>query len=261
MRTLFTSKKAAGFVLLVVSLLSSCGDAPPGGGGSVIIFQPSTLNITAGGGATRQPISVRVATNDNQSMNDVEVTISGNWADPFIPALYHFYDVNNNLLLSPFKAKTDKYGMINFYIRIPDYMSTHLPQPTIVSASTVTGGGSLPPGTYSYSVTALAGLGQETNGSVIVTATTTTVGGVEIIWSAIPGAAGYNIYGRTAPEELIFTSTSAATRWTDDGQSMQQATITVPVTNTTSTILQNAFTTNIEARAGAVYNSMEIKYQ
>jgi hypothetical protein len=74
--------------------------------------------------------------------------------------------------------------------------------PAAVSAQAVAGSGALPPGTYSYVVVATRGVGQGTTGhsrpSSQVTASLGSTGGVQVSWAAVPDAAAYLVYGRTA---------------------------------------------------------------
>lgn len=77
----------------------------------------------------------------------------------------------------------------------------------------------LPPGTYHYSVSAIAD-GQESSTSPLARAVVqpnnppTGGGTITLNWAAVPGATAYNIYGNTE-QQLLATVTG--TSWTDNG--------------------------------------------
>lgn len=89
------------------------------------------------------------------------------------------------------------------------------PVPTLSTTAT---GGSLTAGAKSYRVTAINSNG-ETVPCKAVTITVpegTSTNTVTLSWSAVTGATGYKIYGRTAGSELLLATVTALT-WADDG--------------------------------------------
>ena len=76
--------------------------------------------------------------------------------------------------------------------------------------------GILPAGTYNYRLTALLGNGETTVGPEGVAVTLSATGQVQLTWAPVPGATGYNVYGRTTGGELQLVST-AVNGWVDAG--------------------------------------------
>lgn len=93
--------------------------------------------------------------------------------------------------------------------------------PTVTPSSS---GGVLAAGTYSYRLAAISPQGETTVGTAATGTTTGSTGSNALTWSAVAGATGYAIYGRTASstggavnERLLARTTQLA--WTDDGTS------------------------------------------
>jgi len=108
-------------------------------------------------------------------------------------------------------------------VTIPGYTVAATPgtpnAPTLVGQGNIAGQ-FLPPGTYHYSVSSIDANGQESAASPIssgvIQPNSPPTGGGEITvsWPAVAGAVSYNIYGNTA-QELLMNTTS--TSWTDNG--------------------------------------------
>ena len=90
----------------------------------------------------------------------------------------------------------------------------YAPQPT---TATATSGGTLAADTYSYRVTAIKDSYGETLPCTAVTQITTgATSTVTLTWTAISGASGYRVYGRTSGSELLLKELSAdVLTWTD----------------------------------------------
>lgn len=102
--------------------------------------------------------------------------------------------------------------------------------PTLQSANT---GGSLVSATYSYKVSAISEVGE----TLASSATTITIGGsistgtVTVNWTAVEGARGYNVYGRTGGSEKLIVQLGAdKILFLDDGSLTPNAAI-APITN------------------------------
>lgn len=92
-----------------------------------------------------------------------------------------------------------------------------LTPPAAPTVTPDTSGGTLPAGTYGYIITALSGTGETLPGGE-ATATLGATGQMNISWTAVPYATGYNVYGRTAGAENFLKNLPAATlTWTDTG--------------------------------------------
>lgn len=86
-----------------------------------------------------------------------------------------------------------------------------------VNAAFTAGAGTLAIGTYYYRVTALT-LSGETAPSAETSLALTAVGGVNVNWSAVPGATGYKVYGRSTGAELFIAQVAAeVTTYLDNG--------------------------------------------
>jgi hypothetical protein len=108
--------------------------------------------------------------------------------------------------------------------------SAALAAPTITAAAGTTGG-FLAAGTYSYIVTAYNSYG-ETLGSTPATATVTgSTGIVTLTITAVTGALGYRVYGRTASAQQLIGSTLTTT-YIDTGVSVPNG--AVPTANQTA---------------------------
>jgi hypothetical protein len=92
------------------------------------------------------------------------------------------------------------------------YAETTAPlAPTLTSVA-----GTLGAGIYSYGVTALSVEG-ETKMVNVNNITLASTGGVQINWSAVPNAIGYNVYGRTTTSYLKLANNLSVLTWTDNG--------------------------------------------
>jgi hypothetical protein len=113
--------------------------------------------------------------------------------------------------LTPLISNTQVFGIQEAWKAV-----IHTPQPTTSTAAT---GGTLAAATYSYRVTAIKNDYGETLPCTAVTqATTGTTSTVTLTWTAISGASGYRIYGRTDANWLLMKEVAAGTlTWTDDG--------------------------------------------
>jgi hypothetical protein len=85
--------------------------------------------------------------------------------------------------------------------------SATLTVPGVPTVSNVGTGGAV---TYSYRITALSGIGETTAGTAGTTATgNATLDGTNynrVTWTAVTGATGYKVYGRTAGTELLMST-------------------------------------------------------
>ena len=112
---------------------------------------------------------------------------------------------------------------MTFGVRVTGWDAAATPNTPNAPTLTVTQGvvgQFLAPGSYSYSVSAIDGNGQESSTSPIATATiinnTGNTGGgtIALSWTAIGGATSYNVYGNTS-QQLLANVTG--TTWTDNG--------------------------------------------
>lgn len=104
--------------------------------------------------------------------------------------------------------------------------------PTGVTAVATTG--TIPASTVSYKVTAFNQTG-ETLPSTAGTVVLATTGGATVSWSAVPGAEGYRVYGRTGGSEKLLTQVGNVLTWTDSG-ALSPQTVTPPTTGRASNI-------------------------
>lgn len=127
----------------------------------------------------------------------------------------------------------------NYFTRPMSWRDPIVAQPAGVTAIGG-GGGSLPPGTYSYSVVArrLVGGGSvaKSPASAVATATVGSGGTVTISWAAVPGATQYDVYGRTSLTQLW---TVTGTSFTDTGVGGQAG--AVPTGNGDRWLVKNIF--------------------
>lgn len=113
--------------------------------------------------------------------------IGGDVAPPFFPR-GRFESV---FLFAPI-------GVSSYYMAIAKLFESPLGAPYIVNCSAGGSGGSLPTDFYSYRITALDGIGGETNASSGATVSVTLGQVVTLSWNFIPNAFGYNIYRSTS---------------------------------------------------------------
>lgn len=114
--------------------------------------------------------------------------------------------------------------------------STGLSAPVVTAPSTATTGGTLAAGTYYYQVTALLGLGESLPSAEVSRVTVGTTSTVTFTWPAIPGATGYQVYGRTAggAKQLLATLGTVLT-YTDTGAAVPLAGTGLPTDNSAGT--------------------------
>ena len=108
----------------------------------------------------------------------------------------------------------------NYVARPMAWRNPIISTPAKVAAAIVPGG-SLPPGEYAYRIIARRPVGQDSTGrsspSAEVRVTTTAVGSaVQVTWQAVPDAAEYRVYGRSAGAENLYW-TVTGTAFTDTG--------------------------------------------
>ena len=90
--------------------------------------------------------------------------------------------------------------------------------PVPVNGSYTDGAGTLTAGTYYYRVTALFGPANESLPSAQTPAVIATTEGINVNWSAVSGATGYRIYGRTSGAELYLGAVGPGVlTWLDTG--------------------------------------------
>jgi hypothetical protein len=109
-----------------------------------------------------------------------------------------------------------------------------MPAPAGVTA--IAAPGTIPASTVSYVVTAYNQTG-ETAGSTAASLVLAAAGGATLTWSAVPGADGYRVYGRsaTAGGHKLLVQLGNALTWTDSGAAVPQ--VTVPPTAGTASNL------------------------
>jgi hypothetical protein len=105
--------------------------------------------------------------------------------------------------------------------------------PTTVTPTPSASGGTLAAGVKSYRVSALNARGETLVSNAFTATTTGSSGSVSVAWSAVAGATSFNIYGRTAGNELLI-GTSAASPFVDTGSVTPAG--AQPTTNTTGLI-------------------------
>jgi hypothetical protein len=111
--------------------------------------------------------------------------------------------------------------------------------PATPTATTATTGGSLADGTYSYRVSALSAAGETAASAAVsqVVPAGTATNTVTISWTAVAGATGYKVYGRSGTEALIATL-GKVTSYVDTGSVVTPAGafLTVSTAANTATI-------------------------
>lgn len=106
-------------------------------------------------------------------------------------------------------------------------------RPPAPTASTSTTGGTLAASTYVYRLSAINALGETIASDEVYQTTTGATSTITLNWSAVTGATGYRIYGRTWPGTRMVTL-GAVTTWLDDGSVTPSAT-PFPERNSTAT--------------------------
>jgi hypothetical protein len=102
-------------------ILSACGggsDSAPHG--STITIDPAEVTYTSLSGTTFVNYSVVVLNENGVPLDAVELTISGGFAEPRVPARYQFHRSwnHNDPVISSFSARTDAEGVYKFSIEI-----------------------------------------------------------------------------------------------------------------------------------------------
>lgn len=144
---------------------------------------------------------------------------------------------------------------------LPGANTTALATP-VNAAFTATTVGLTPSSQYCYSVTARDVGGNETAAS---TETCITLAGTEnavtVNWTAVAGAIGYRIYGRTlGAGKLLMATVGAVTTWLDNG-SITPAGASPPAINSTVTgMVTNTFTDTIYVTSGTANATSAITF-
>ena len=97
-----------------------------------------------------------------------------------------------------------------------------LSAPTGLNGSANLGSGSMAATTYSYQVSALSALGESLASSVVtvvLSGVSAPIASITLNWTAVPGAIGYNLYGRISGGSygLLTTTGAAVTTFADTG--------------------------------------------
>jgi hypothetical protein len=87
----------------------------------------------------------------------------------------------------------------------------------ITISATAGSGGSLTVGNYVYKVTTLNNGGESTPSSSTGATISSSGGTINITWSPVSGATGYNIYGRTVANNYQLIGTTTSTSFLDNG--------------------------------------------
>lgn len=119
---------------------------------------------------------------------------------------------------------TPKLGRIGRGLVVLDEVDVYnkLAAPASPGASTNTSGGFLAAATYGYVVTTLTEMGESTPTAMVTQVTTGTTSVNTITWSAVSGATGYRVYGRSSTLGvgrmcLLATIPVGTETWDDDG--------------------------------------------
>ena len=256
-----------------VLLLKGCGNTPQANHGGVILIDPASSGniVCLGGGPHVIPYGVTVLDKTSTPMNGVKVTVSGGWAWPFPPALYTFSTDPGGSATgyqpSPFTGETDAYGVFTFSAVIPCTRTVSLTTPVISTIATATTNGSLAASTsYCYRVSALGNSssnGGETFASNEIctpTGSTTATNTVTVTWSAVSGAGGYRVYGRTTGAELLIGGNlaSATVTFTDTGALTPSGAL--PVANTSLSVITNSFVDTIYVSSGTDFTKSDLTF-
>jgi hypothetical protein len=113
---------------------------------------------------------------------------------------------------------------------------SQLSTPVNAAFTTATTGGTLSAGTYYYRVVAVDGVGTSLASAETSKVTTGSTSTVTVNWTAVPGATGYKVYGRTTGAELYMATVSlnSTTTWTDTGSVTPSGAL--PTANTTGVV-------------------------
>ena len=116
-------KKLLPALIIICSLfiLSGCGSGgSPAPAGSTITISPPTASYVGISGDTPVNFTVTVKTANGVPLNNVDLFISGGFAEPRVPARYQFYSKRNTdgPVSSGFTGRTDNEGAYEFSIRI-----------------------------------------------------------------------------------------------------------------------------------------------
>ena len=255
-----------------VLLLKGCGNTPQANHGGVILIDPASSGniVCLGGGPHVIPYGVTVLDKTSTPMNGVKVTVSGGWAWPFPPALYTFSTDPGGSATgyqpSPFTGETDAYGVFTFSAVIPCTRTVSLTTPVISAIATATTGGTLAASTlYCYQVSALgniSGISGETLASTEMCKLTgsTATNTVTVTWSAVSGAGGYRVYGRTTGAEQLISGNlpSATLTFTDDGTPVPNGAL--PVANTSLSVITNSFVDTIYVSSGTDFTKSDLTF-
>lgn len=115
-------------------------------------------------------------------------------------------------------------------------VTSQLATPSGVGTSTSTTTGTLTAGTYGYRVSAFNEWGETLASTTVTQVTTGSTSTVTVSWTAVVGARGYCLYGRTSgSEQLIQKLPDSATSFTDRG--VLGASGALPGSNTTGPFL------------------------
>jgi len=138
-------------------------------------------------------------------------------------------------------------------------VSANILMPTGLAAAAASSGGVLAAATYSYAITATNSYG-ETVATALATAVVAsgTSNKITLTWNAVPGATGYNIYGRIASVgvvQFLASVTSSQTSYVDTG--LDTPATASPQPTVSSVVASNLFTVSVFDSAVSTVNAVE----
>lgn len=157
--------------------------------------------------------------------------VVGRYYDVEAPALSGSTNVPAFLVVSAFVTFTPRLtpGAVEYISNLD--LGVQIPAPVLVSATGSTTGGTFAAGAYWFVVTATTANGETVASNQFGVTLTGSTSSVALVWNAVDGATGYNVYrGTTTGGENKLITTTTALTYVDTGTA--GTTATVPVTNT-----------------------------
>lgn len=145
-----------------------------------------------------------------------------------------------------FGQKSLERGIINpktgHFISLRPQSMRHIPKPlsTPINAAFTSGTGTLGAGTYYYRIVAIDIFGGKTLASTETSLALGAAGGVNVNWTKVAGAMGYEIYGRATGAELLIATVGDVATYLDDGSVTPSGAL--PAKNTTCMLVNGANT-------------------
>jgi hypothetical protein len=253
------------FMAVSAIQLTGCGPDEAPVGSTITIEALSTSPVTTQG-TKSAPYRVTVTDPEGKRMNDIDVNLLGIFTCSTGTAGMCPVTMANSSgdTSAPLHAtiKTDRWGEGEFEVSGPTGpLIAEISAPTGVTATPIfTGTGTMVDGSYHYIVSSTTLIGEAillNTAPALISNATVSADSVQVSWSAVAGATGYNVYNQERGDVHFVASPSLS--FIDDGTLGTVKAFPTAASNTSGGS-SNRITGTIEASTGTARKSISVGF-